>query len=191
MNCKRCQRALSLADIRPDGTLVCPGCGAVYRRRAEEEAEAPKPREERRPACPAPLLPEEPDSPCRFEPDGDGPYCRRGRRRESAMREEEDDAPDVPAGNAIARTLKFIGLLFYAAAAVLSAVILIGTFYAGRGGFGLLVSRLYAGTTVAAAVLTVLLAGFVLGTLLLGFGETVRLLDEISRKLDRQAGNKK
>lgn len=41
MNCVRCNAELNKTHIQQDGLLKCPGCGAVYRRKASNDASAP------------------------------------------------------------------------------------------------------------------------------------------------------
>ena len=86
--------------------------------------------------------------------------------------DETDETGDAAgSGNGIAGTLKAIGIIVYIAAFI--AGIVLGYTY------GRLLSR---GDFFFGAALAVWIAGFVMGTMMLGFSEIIRLLHEINRK---------
>ena len=66
MICRKCGTDIDVGSVLPDGTLRCPGCGAVYRRSAAsrpQQTQAPQETASAQPVAPRQYTPPQPDTP--------------------------------------------------------------------------------------------------------------------------------
>lgn len=188
MECTKCGAELTRAYIRNDGTIVCPSCGSIYRRKAAaEQPEIPiPPRQEKRIACAycGHTLPSENAicQHCYYDPCVPGG----GKRHQRWLWERaKENTPSIRAAvpatskNMTASILRVFAWVLYVLAGLAAlAALVVGIVTAVRSHDNALT---VIGISFGAA-LGVLLLGFVSGTIVMGYSELIRLLHEINEK---------
>ena len=167
MKCPKCGAELTANDVLSDGFVKCHSCGSVYRRKAEpvqtpaSDQSQPKPVQENAPSfkrtcphCGASIDTGLVCSLCGYD-------CSK----------PNGGLPNIP-GNIVATLFKVFAVIIY-----------LGSFFIGLVvGNKTMGSYYYSQSFSLGSTMGIWLAGFVSGTIPLGFSEIIKLLHEINVK---------
>lgn len=160
MQCPKCGTEITRDDVMEDGSIRCPGCGAIYRRRAANESqqtEATAEQQQRRRvshvAEPSPEI-KRPDS--------------RGEREKSSAEKEYK----VP--NGVSLLLRICAYAIYVGALLLGIM--------AENNTSATIFR-YIRSFSTISMVSIWITGFVYGTIALSVSEIIQLLHEINEKI--------
>ena len=209
MKCPKCGTELTREHLIAEDSIKCPNCGSVFQKRSSgqqpkqivqpvgaRQETSPVRASQNCPYCGSLLLGKDTKCPkCHYDQaysDG-GPEHQLWLQKQKEAKEEEarldqqrlieEQSKKRIKPNRVASLLKECAWIIYIGAFILGIIVAI----TGNNSF---IGEYFRGLS-AASMLSIWFSGFVVGTLVLSFGEIIELLHEINEKQDWFANEKK